>query len=107
MKIPTFLITVVGYSIAPLVESLFLAVGINPVNPPNNGQLGNFRTLTCRFEFLPDDVINTRRKFMSTVQQESTHLYAMYPPRRLDARVRIRQKSLPELLNTRQIHAFK
>ena len=79
MKIPTFLITVVGYSIAPLVESLFLAVGINPVNPPNNGQLGNFRTLTYRFEFLPDDVINTRRKFMSTVQQESTHLYAMYP----------------------------
>lgn len=28
---------------------------------------------------MPDDVINTRRKFMSTVQQESTHLYAMYP----------------------------
>lgn len=48
MKNPTFLITVVGYSIAPLVESLFLAVGINPVNPPNNGQLGNFRTLTYR-----------------------------------------------------------
>lgn len=79
MKNPTFLVTVVGYSIAPLVESLFLAVSINPVNPPNNGQLGNFRTLTYRFEFLPDDVINTRRKFMSTVQQESTHLYAMYP----------------------------
>ena len=107
MKIPTFLITVVGYSIAPLVESLFLAVGINPVNPPNNGQLGNFRTLTYRFEFFA----GRRYQYPPEIHVDRAagehasvcHVSAW----RLDARVRIRQKSLPELLNTRQIHAFK
>ena len=57
---------------------------------------------------MPDDVINTRRKFMSTVQQESTHLYAMYPHGDwMHVYVFDKKKSLPELLNARQIHAFK
>ena len=99
MKNPTFLVTVVGYSIAPLVESIFFAVGVNPANPPNNGQLGNFRTLTYRFEFLPEIHVDRAAGERASV----CHVSAW----RLDARVRIQQKSLPELLNTRQIHAFK
>lgn len=73
------LITVVGLDVFRTVQAVLGHIYVNQLNPVNRGRLGNFKTLTYSIDIPRDEVIETRRKIMSVLAEESTHLLAMYP----------------------------
>jgi predicted amino acid-binding ACT domain protein len=74
-----FVITVVGLDVFRTIQAVLAHIDINQLNPVNRGRLGNFKTLTYSIDIPRDEVIETRRKIMSALAEESTHLLAMYP----------------------------
>ena len=72
-------ITIVGLDLVDLIFSKLKKAGVdvNPVNPVNEGRLGNFKTLTYSFDIPDDDIIYKRREFMNGIADEDA-LLPMY-----------------------------
>lgn len=72
------LVTVIGSGVKEIVEPIFNTLTINSVNEISSGMLGNLRTLTYSISIEDDFVISQRKKLMSELSKESTHLVAFY-----------------------------
>lgn len=72
------LVTIVGSGIDEVVEPIFGLLSIDSISKVNSGSLGNLRTLTYSLDISDDLVISQRKKLMSELSKEATHLLAFY-----------------------------
>lgn len=73
-------ICIVGYDTFEQVIDAVTKAGIevNPVNPANNGKLGNFKTLTIFCRIPEKEIIVKRRAFMDYISKDGSGLMGLY-----------------------------
>ncbi len=71
-------ITVVGNDIFRIVEDKFEEVGLTTANEVRTGMLGNLKTLTYEFVMEEEKVIDTRKRFMNAIAEDSKRLMPLY-----------------------------